>query len=70
MICLLYERYEEFMKYWVGIIIITNTFLVSLVYPKELSTLNHPPVALRPKAGHDLLILEVYKSQTTTHHSR
>ena len=28
------------------------------------------PVALRPNAGHDLLILEVSRSHTTTHHSR
>ena len=27
-------------------------------------------VALRPNAGHGLLILEVYRSHTTTHHSR
>jgi len=27
-------------------------------------------VALRPNAGHDLLILEVYRSHTTTHTSR
>ena len=27
-------------------------------------------VALRPNAGHGLLILEVSKSHTTTHHSR
>ena len=27
-------------------------------------------VALRPNAGHDLLILEVSRSHTTTHHSR
>ena len=28
------------------------------------------PVALRPHAGHGLLILEVSRSHTTTHHSR
>jgi len=28
------------------------------------------PVALRPKAGQDLFILEVSRSHTTTHHSR
>jgi len=28
-----------------------------------------PPVPLRPNAGHGLLILEVYKSRTTTHQS-
>jgi len=28
------------------------------------------PVALRPNAGHGLLILEVSISHTTTHHSR
>ena len=28
-----------------------------------------PPVALRPNAGHGLLILEVRRSHTTTHHS-
>jgi len=28
------------------------------------------PVALRPSAGHGLLILEVSRSHTTTHHSR
>jgi len=27
-------------------------------------------VVLRPKAGHGLLILEVSRSHTTTHHSR
>jgi len=27
-------------------------------------------VALRPNAGHDLLILEVSRSHTMTHHSR
>ena len=29
-----------------------------------------PPVALRPNAGHGLLILEVSRSHKTTHHSR
>ena len=29
-----------------------------------------PPVALRPNAGHGLLILDVSGSHTTTHHSR
>ena len=29
-----------------------------------------PPVALRPNAGHGLLILEVSRSHTMTHHSR
>jgi hypothetical protein len=28
------------------------------------------PVALRPNAGHGLLILKVSRSHTTTHHSR
>jgi len=28
------------------------------------------PVALRPNTGHGLLILEVSRSHTTTHHSR
>ena len=28
------------------------------------------PVALRPNAGHGLLILEVPRLHTTTHHSR
>jgi len=28
------------------------------------------PVVLRPNAGHSLLILEVSRSHTTTHHSR
>jgi len=28
------------------------------------------PVALRSKAGHSLLILEVSRSHTTTHYSR
>jgi len=28
------------------------------------------PMALRPNAGHGLLILEVYRSHTTTHHRR
>jgi hypothetical protein len=28
------------------------------------------PMALRPNAGHGLLILEVSRSHTTTHHSR
>jgi hypothetical protein len=28
------------------------------------------PVALRPNAGRGLLILEVFRSHTTTHHSR
>jgi len=28
------------------------------------------PVALRPNADHSLLILEVSRSHTTTHHSR
>ena len=29
-----------------------------------------PPVALRPYAGHGLLILDVSRSHTTTHHNR
>ena len=28
------------------------------------------PVALQPNAGHGLLLLEVSRSHTTTHHSR
>jgi hypothetical protein len=28
------------------------------------------PVSLWPNAGHDLLILDVYRSHTTTHHNR
>ena len=28
------------------------------------------PIALRPNAGHVLLILQVSRSHTTTHHSR
>jgi len=28
------------------------------------------PVALRPNAGHGLLILEISRSHATTHHSR
>jgi hypothetical protein len=35
-----------------------------------LLSLFSPPVALRPNAGHGLLILEVSRSHTTTHHSR
>jgi len=34
------------------------------------STRNEFPVKLRPNAGHGLLILEVSRSHTTTHHSR
>ena len=33
-------------------------------------TFTPPPEALRPNAGHGLLILEVSRSHTTTHHSR
>jgi len=29
-----------------------------------------PPVTLRPNASHDLFILEVSRSHSTTHHSR
>jgi hypothetical protein len=29
-----------------------------------------PPLALRPNAGHGLLILDVSRSHTMTHHSR
>jgi len=36
----------------------------------ELNDLYFFPVALRPNAGHGLLILEVSRSHTTTHHSR
>ena len=32
--------------------------------------LSPPPVALRPNAGRGLLMLEVSRSHTTTHHSR
>ena len=43
--------------------------------PKFSAQLPHSPpplfpVALRPNAGHGLLILEVSRSHTTTHHSR
>jgi len=43
-----------------------NYFRVS----KILLLLLLPPVALRPNAGHGLLILEVSRSHTTSHHSR
>jgi len=35
-----------------------------------LPYINFFPLALRPNAGHGLLILEVSRSHTTTHHSR
>jgi hypothetical protein len=41
-----------------------------LVFDKLLILLLLLFVALRPNAGHGLLILEVSRSQTTTHHSR
>jgi len=46
-------------------------FYLHVSYPKKLG-LKYPsfPVALRPNAGYDLLILEVSRSHTTTHHSR
>jgi len=47
--------------------------VMSLNPTTEIIASNHyffPPVALRPNAGHGLLILEVSRSHTTTHHSR
>jgi len=43
------------------LLISSHSFLLSLFFF---------PVALRPKAGQGLLILEVPRSHTTTHHSR
>jgi len=40
------------------------------LYYKYIYSPPTPPVALRPNAGHALLILEVSRSHTTTHHSR
>ena len=42
---------------------------VSVPLQAHASLFSHP-VALRPNAGHGLLILEVSGSHTTTHHSR
>jgi len=39
-------------------------------YQVTLITLFFFAVALRPNAGHGLLILEISRSHTTTHHSR
>ena len=42
---------------------VTENIIITMAYPP-------PPVALRPNAGHGLLILEDSESHTTTHHSR
>ena len=43
---------------------------ISSLRVNTLSNSMHFFVALRPNAGHDLLILEVSRSHTMTHHSR
>jgi hypothetical protein len=47
---------------------------VVILYKDYVTWLNNTgffsPVALRPNAGHGLLILEVSRSHTTTHHIR
>ena len=48
---------------------IANTLWSFLTY-KFLICVLFFSVALRPNAGHGLLILEVSRSHTTTHHSR
>jgi hypothetical protein len=50
-------------------VIFSKRFIIfhSFMFVVRLSFLN---VALRPNAGHGLLILEVSRSHTTTHHSR
>ena len=44
--------------------------LIFVCFCYFLITLNSPSVALRPNAGHGLLILEVSTSHTMRHHSR
>ena len=47
------------------------TFGTTLVLLKVYDILQlFIPVALRPNAGHDLLILEASKSDTTEHHTQ
>ena len=61
-------------KFFNVIIIIYNYWTLLHVIFCHTDTLESisspPPVALRPSAGYGLLILEVSRSHTTTHHSR
>jgi hypothetical protein len=47
-----------------------HCFTLAIALPVFLLLEIFFPVALRPNAGHGLLILEVSRSHTTTHHSR
>jgi hypothetical protein len=56
---------EQLVSHW-------KDYLCTLKYRKPINTnpFFPPPVPLWPNAGHDLLILEVSRSHTTTHHSQ
>ena len=48
----------------------TQCWVFYLRAPISMEIIFFFPLALRPNAGHGLLILEVSRSHTTTHHSR
>jgi hypothetical protein len=51
--------------------VVVGRYIKALIHKKEVfDYISYFFVALRPNAGHDLLILEVSRSHTTTHHSR
>ena len=54
---------EQLGSYW------TDFHEICYVFFENQSRKEPPPVALRPDAGHGVLILEVSRSHTTTHHS-
>jgi len=45
-------------------------YFYSLRISESHVSITPPPLALRPNAGHGLLIVDVSRSHTTTHHSR
>ena len=63
-----YQLTDELIKALLVLVLILVDVVVVLLLLLLLLLL--PPVALRPNAGHGLLILEVSRSHTTTHHSR
>ena len=62
-----YQLTDELIKALLVLVLILVDVVVVVVVVLLLLL---PPVALRPNAGHGLLILEVSRSHTTTHHSR
>jgi len=52
----------------ISCILLSIVFTIGLIHTNRLEQFRFLPMALRPNAGQGLLILEVSKSHTTTHH--